>query len=92
MSDISAESIFKQLGLTSADYADMVRQQATEIKNLQSELRTKEEELRLFKEKELKQEILEELRDELIAKKIPTQNVDDMIAKELNKNRVIPPL
>ena len=92
VSDISAESIFKQLGLTSVEYSDMVRQQAVEIKNLQSELRAKEEELRLFKEKELKQEILEELRDELIAKKIPTQNVDDMIAKELNKNRVIPPL
>ena len=92
VSDISAESIFKQIGLTSADYADMVRQQAIEIKKMQEELRSKEEELRLFKEKELKQELLEELRDELIAKKIPTQNVDDMIARELNKNRVIPPL
>lgn len=92
VSDISAESIFKQIALTSADYADMVRQQAIEIKNMQEELRMKEEELRLFKEKELKQEILEELREELIAKKIPTQNVDDMIAKELNKNRVLPPL
>ena len=92
VSDISAESIFKQIGLTSADYADMVRQQAIEIKRMQEELRAKEEELRLFKEKELKQEILEELREELVAKNIPTQNVDDMIARELNKNRVLPPL
>ena len=92
VSDISAESIFKQIGLTSADYADMVRQQAVEIKRMQEQLNMKEEELRLFKEKELKQEILEELREELLAKGIPTQNVDDMIAKEMNKNKVVPPL
>jgi hypothetical protein len=28
----------------------------------------------------------------LIQKGIPTENVDEMIAKEYNKNRVIPPL
>lgn len=92
VSDISAESIFKQIGLTSAEYADMVRQQATELKRLQEQLDMKEEELRLFKEKELKQEILEELREELVAKNIPTENVDEMIKREFDKNRVLPPL
>lgn len=92
VSDISAESIFKQVAFTGADYADMVKEQAVEIKRMKEELDTCKEENRLFKEKFLKQELLEELRDELIQKGIPTENVDEMIAKEYNKNRVIPPL
>ena len=92
MSDISAESIFKQLGLASADYADMVREQAAEIKKMKEELDKKEEELRLFKEKHLKQELLEELKDDLIRKNIPAENVEEMINKEYTKNKVFPPL
>jgi hypothetical protein len=92
VSDISAESIFKQVAFTGADYADMVKEQAVEIKKMKEELDTCKEENRLLKEKFLKQELLEELRDELIQKGIPTKNVDEMIAKEYNKNRVIPPL
>ena len=92
VSDISAESIFKQVAFTGADYADMVKEQATEIKKMKEELDAIKEENRLFKEKFLKQELLEELKDELIAKGIPTENVDEMIAKEYNKNRVTPPL
>lgn len=92
VSDISAESIFKQVGFTSAEYADMVREQAEEMKRLREQLRMKEEELRLFKEKELKQELLEELREELKLKGIPTENVDGIIAREYNKNRVTPQL
>lgn len=92
VSDISAESIFKQLGLASADYADMVREQAAEIKKMKEELDKKEEELRLFKEKHLKQELLEELKDDLIRKNIPAENVEEMINKEYTKNKVFPPL
>ena len=92
VSDISAESIFKQVAFTGADYADMVKEQAIELKRLKEELDTCKEENRLFKEKFLKQELLEELRDDLIQKGIPIENVEEMIAKEYNKNRVIPPL
>lgn len=92
VSDISAESIFKQVGFSSAEYADMVREQAEELKRLRELLNMKEEELRLFKEKELKQELMEELREELKEKGIPTENVDGILSREYNKNRVIPPL
>jgi predicted DNA-binding protein YlxM (UPF0122 family) len=92
VSDISAESIFKQVGFSSAEYADMVREQAEELKRLRELLNMKEEELRLFKEKELKQELMEELREELKKKRIPTENVDGILSREYNKNRVIPPL
>ena len=92
VSDISAESIFKQVAFTSAEYADMVREQADEIKRVTAELRAKEEELRLFKEKEIKQELLEELEQQLKDKGIPTENVEQMIEKEYLKNRTIPPL
>lgn len=92
VSDISAESIFKQVAFTSAEYADMVREQADEIKRLTSELRAKEEELRLFKEKDLKQELMEELKQQLKDKGIPLENVEQMLQKEYLKNRVIPPL
>lgn len=87
VSDISAESIFKQISFTSAEYADMVREQADEIKSLTSKLRDKEEELRMFKEKEIKQELLEELKEELIEKGIPIENVDEMIQKEYDKKK-----
>ena len=70
-----------------SDYARMVKEQAEVIINLKNELSSKTEELRMFKEKELKQELLEELKDELISKGIPTENVDEIISRELNKNR-----
>lgn len=92
VSDISAESIFKQVSFTSADYAEMVKEQAVELKRLKEELDACKEENRLFKEKYLKQELLEELKNDLLQKGIPTENVDEMIAKEYKKNRVIPPL
>lgn len=92
VSDISAESIFKQISFTGADYAEMVKEQAVEMKRLKEELDASKEEIRLFKEKELKQELLEELRDELLQKGIPPDNVDDMINKEYNKNHVVPQL
>ena len=89
VSDISAESIFKQLNLQVGDYVDMVKDQAAELVKLKTELSSKTEELRLFKEKELKQEILEELREELIDKGIPTDNVDEMIKREIrSKNQI----
>lgn len=83
VSDISAESIFKQLNLQTGDYVDMVKEQAAELTRLRTELSSKSEELRLFKEKELKQEILEELREELLEKGLPTDNVDEMIKREI---------
>lgn len=87
VSDISAESIFKQIAFTSAEYADMVREQAEAIKKLTAQLKSKEEELRLFKEKEVKQELLEELKQELEQKGIPTENVEQMLQKEYTKNK-----
>ena len=60
--------------------------------NFIKDLDKKEEELRLFKEKHLKQELLEELKDDLIRKNIPAENVEEMINKEYTKNKVFPPL
>lgn len=82
VSDISAESILKQVGLQSSDYADMVKEQAETIRTLTSDLSSAREELRLIKEKGLKQELLEELKEELIAKGLSTEVVDEMIDKE----------
>ena len=90
VSDISAESIFKQVGFTSADYADMVKEQAIELKKLREELARKEEELRLIREKNLKQELLEELRIELKQKGIPDENIEEIISKEYDFNRPTP--
>lgn len=90
VSDISAESIFKQLNLQAADYVDMVKEQSVEIVKLREELSSAKEELRLFKEKELKQELLQELKEELISKGIPTANVDEMIHREYHLKKEVP--
>ena len=84
ISDISAESIFKQLQLNDTDYAAMVREQAQTIVELQNSVGRLKEELRLIKEKQLKQELLDELAVDLRAKGIAPDDVVAAIQSELH--------
>lgn len=86
ISDISAESIFKQIQFSDSEYASMVKEQAEELRKLRDEKERIEEELRMYKEKHLKQELLDELRKELENKGIPVDDIDHIISKEITTN------
>ncbi len=83
VSDISAESIFKQVNFSGSDYADMVKMQAVELKRVRETMEAQAEELRLLKEKHLKQELLEEYRADLLNKGIKEEEVDGLVNEEL---------
>lgn len=84
VSDISAESIFKQLAFTDSDYAIMVKEQAMEMKSLREERDRLREEIRLIKEKHLKAELLNELENELRDKLVPEEDIQNIINREYN--------
>ena len=83
VSDISAESIFKQLSLTDNDYAMMVKEQGQLIRKKQQTMDAQTEELRLLKEKHLKAELMDEYRRQLEDKKINPQEIEELVADEL---------
>lgn len=83
VADISAQSIFKQLSLTSAEYSDIVKEQGERIRSMQATMEKQAEELRLLREKHLKAEILEEYRQELLGKGINPIEIDALIEEEL---------
>lgn len=83
VAEISAESIFKQVGFSAVDYADMVKEQAQIIRDMQATMDQQAEELRLLREKHLKEELMEELRQELLDKEIDPIEVDELVAQEL---------
>lgn len=83
VSDISAESIFKQLSLTENDYAMMVKEQGQLIRKMQQTMDAQTEELRLLKEKHLKAELMDEYRRQLEDKKINPQEIEELVADEL---------
>lgn len=82
-SDISAESIFKQLALVDTDYAKMVKEQAQIIREMQQTMNAQAESLRLLKEKHLKAELLEEYRIELQKKGIDPVEIEGLVEEEL---------
>ena len=84
VSDISAESMFKQLTLTETDYADMVREQGIQIRKMQRTMEAQAEELRLLKEKRLKEEILKEYERELEIKGIDPKEIAGFVQQELD--------
>ena len=82
-SDISAESIFKQLALTDSDYAKMVKEQAQMIRQMQETMVSQAEELRLLREKHLKSELMDEYRLELERKGIAPEEIDGLVSEEI---------
>lgn len=83
VAELSAESIVKQLDLTGADFADMVRQQANIIRKMQSVMEAQSEELRLLKEEYLRQELVERYRQSLIDKKINPEEIEKLVQEEM---------
>ena len=86
VSDISAESIFKQLQLTDSEYANMVKQQAEALKTLREKNHRLEEELRLYKERHLKEELMEELEKDLRKKGLAEKDIKNVLDAEITKN------
>ena len=82
-SDISAESIFKQLSLTDSDYAKIVKEQGEIVRKMQQTMDAQTEELRLLKEKHLKAELMEEYRKELELKGINPEEIAGLVEAEL---------
>ena len=83
VSDISAESMFKQLALTDSDYALMVKEQGTIIRKMQKTLNTQAEELRLLKSEYLRQELVEKYKKELQERGIKPEEVSELVNDEL---------
>lgn len=84
VADISATAVFKQLSFTETDYAAMVREQGEYIREMQDTMARQAEELRLLKEKQLKQEILEEYKRELEIKGLDHDEIEALVRKELD--------
>lgn len=82
--DISSQAIFRQLALTETDFAGMVREQATAIRNMQDTMKAQAEELRILKEKHLKAELLEEYRRELEVKGIDEDEIEGLVRENLD--------
>lgn len=87
IAEISAEAMMKQLDFQESDYAEMVKTQAEEIRKYRKDLARVTEELRIYKEKHLKAELLEELKDELTAKGINDEEIEELLKQELYKNQ-----
>ena len=83
VSDISAESIFKQLNLTESDYAQMVKEQGQELRKLKADYASLKEENRLLKEKHLKEDLMRELALELKDKGISDEDIEEVLKKEV---------
>lgn len=86
VADISAHSMFKQLNFTSADYSDMVKEQAEEIRKMQNIMMKQAEELRILKEEHLKQELLAEYRQKLLNRNINEVEIDQLVEAEVKYN------
>lgn len=83
VADISAQSMFKQLQWTSADYADMVREQAQMIRRMQKTMAEQSEELRLLKEEHLREELVERYKQSLIDKDLDPAEIERLVQEEL---------
>ena len=75
VADISAQSMFNQIQLTGEDYRKMIEDQAELIRNLTSKVEELSEANRLLREKEVKQELLDEYIEDLKEKGITDEEV-----------------
>ena len=83
-SDISGESIMKQIALNAGDFKDIVQKQRDEIERLNKENLKLSEENRLIREKITKQELLKELATDLEAKGLGMEEITDMVLAEIH--------
>lgn len=83
VADISAESMFKQLALNDTDFAKIIKEQGKMIREMQYTMQTQEEELRLLKEKHLKEELLIEYERQLKEKGINSEEIAGLLEQEL---------
>lgn len=83
VAELSSESIIKQLDLTGADFADMVKQQATIIRNMQATMEAQAEELRLLKEEHLREELVDRYKQALEDKKINPEEIEKLVQEEM---------
>ena len=83
-SDISVNSIMKQLNLGEQEYSSMVAEQAKEIRKLTAENEKLQESLRLALVKIKKQEMIEELKKEYKDKGLSENAIEEVIKLELN--------
>lgn len=83
VAEISAESMFKQLSLNDTDFAKIIKEQGKMIREMQYTMQTQEEELRLLKEKHLKEELLVEYERQLKDKGINSEEIAGLLEQEL---------
>lgn len=83
-SDISMQSIMKQLSFQEADYVQMVKEQRERLVSLQTELDRTKEELRLVYKAVKKQDLLKELATDLIKSGMEEDEVAQAIIAEIH--------
>lgn len=83
-SDISMNSIMKQLSLQEADYVQMVKEQRERMVFLETELNRAKEELRLVYKAVKKQDLLKELATQLIKSGMTQDEVAQAIFAEIH--------
>ena len=76
--------MLNQVSLSKTDYADILSDQATLVKEAQEKAREATEALRLAKEKITKQELLEELERDYRSKGISEEDIKEFISREIN--------
>ena len=81
VANISAQSMLNQLQLTSDDYRNMITDQSHEIQELHLQVEKLKEANRLLREKQLKQELLNEYESDLKRKGITSDDVLDVAMK-----------
>ena len=90
VADISAQSMFNQIQLTGEDYRKMIEDQAELIRNLTSKVEELSEANRLLREKEVKQELLEEYIEDLKEKGITDEEVVQEAVKKAHARTYYP--
>ena len=90
VADISAQSMFNQIQLTGEDYRKMIEDQAELIRNLTSKVEELSEANRLLREKEVKQELLDEYIEDLKEKGITDEEVVHEAVKKAHARTYYP--
>lgn len=79
VADISFAALFHQVKLQDSDYTDILARQLQIVKDSQLLAKKAEEELRLVREKLVKQELIDELDEELKKKQIEDAEIMDFV-------------
>ena len=81
--EISSNAIFKQLALSEADYVDMLKRQKQKLEDLYKENDRLKEENRMVYKQITKQELLEELVEELKQKGMSNDEITGLVESEI---------